>query len=434
MIKRSLLLLTVVLLYSSTLLAQQWTYSGTIPSAPDTINNNSGVQFVVVDANDRVWVNAFSSTGDSLFVPDSNKYKLVRPVYVYNPDGTLWKKIVSSTVGGVLYPFYGSGYGLEKDHNGNILVVKGGTMHRLDYQTGDGMTAPIMPFAGNSTASPAVDEAGNIYVVQVLPGAPLKKYDADFTFVSNIADTILDYGRYCEVSADGFTVYVPRYSANKVTRFRTTSEFDPYTADTILHGAAVESGEWDPVDPTKIWFSVGHAGYNPPTGTFEGRLGTYLMFDTATWAFTDSIKWQANVDYVNERPRGLAFSLDGTKAYIAEFGTSLPHPVQVFVNPQHVVGVEKEEGLVVESYSLGQNYPNPFNPSTSINFTVVNSGLVTVKVYDLLGKEVATLVNEELSNGSYNVSFDASKLASGTYVYRMTANGTQLSKKMMLVK
>ena len=84
-------------------------------------------------------------------------------------------------------------------------------------------------------------------------------------------------------------------------------------------------------------------------------------------------------------------------------------------------------------YSLS-NYPNPFNPSTTINYQLPENGFVTIKVYDVLGKEVATLVNENKSAGYYNVSFDASKLTSGVYIYTISANGFIQSKKMLLMK
>ena len=89
---------------------------------------------------------------------------------------------------------------------------------------------------------------------------------------------------------------------------------------------------------------------------------------------------------------------------------------------------------IVTSFTLSQNYPNPFNPSTEITFSVPKSGLVTLKVYDLLGRLVSTLVNENKSTGNYTVRFDASRLASGTYIYQMNANGILLSKKMVLLK
>jgi hypothetical protein len=94
----------------------------------------------------------------------------------------------------------------------------------------------------------------------------------------------------------------------------------------------------------------------------------------------------------------------------------------------------RETGERPEGFRLEQNYPNPFNPSTRIAFAVRGSGFVSLKVYDLLGREVQTLVNEELKAGSYETTFDASSLASGTYIYRLsTAEGIQ-SRKMMLVK
>ena len=86
------------------------------------------------------------------------------------------------------------------------------------------------------------------------------------------------------------------------------------------------------------------------------------------------------------------------------------------------------------SYSLSQNYPNPFNPTTKINFNVAKNGLVTMKVYNILGKEVATLVNGNYNAGSYSVDFNASKLSSGVYFYSIEVNGFKDIKKMMLVK
>ena len=89
---------------------------------------------------------------------------------------------------------------------------------------------------------------------------------------------------------------------------------------------------------------------------------------------------------------------------------------------------------IPSGYTLSQNYPNPFNPSTEIQFTLTSGGYTTLKVYDMLGKEVATLVNENLNPGTYKTKFDASRLASGTYVYTLTSNGTRLNNKMLLMK
>lgn len=86
------------------------------------------------------------------------------------------------------------------------------------------------------------------------------------------------------------------------------------------------------------------------------------------------------------------------------------------------------------SYFLASNYPNPFNPSTTINYEVPSSMFVTLKVYDVLGREVETLVNEVKSAGKYSVTFDGSKLSSGVYFYRMNAGSYTSTKKAILMK
>ena len=84
--------------------------------------------------------------------------------------------------------------------------------------------------------------------------------------------------------------------------------------------------------------------------------------------------------------------------------------------------------------SSDQNYPNPFNPTTTINYSVPKTSFVTIKVYDMLGKEVTTLVNEEQKPGNYNVEFSANKLASGIYFYGMQAGGFVETKKLIVLK
>ena len=102
--------------------------------------------------------------------------------------------------------------------------------------------------------------------------------------------------------------------------------------------------------------------------------------------------------------------------------------------PEGVVSVEDISGVTPSSYSLSQNYPNPFNPSTTINFTIPNSEFVTLKVFNILGSEVATLVNENLASGAYRFNFDAANLASGIYLYELNAGNFREIKKMNLLK
>jgi len=88
----------------------------------------------------------------------------------------------------------------------------------------------------------------------------------------------------------------------------------------------------------------------------------------------------------------------------------------------------------IKSYALNQNYPNPFNPSTSISFTLGKAGFVTLKIYDVTGKEVKTLVNEQKSPGTHSVVFDAQSFASGVYFYKIETGDFREIKRMILVK
>ena len=99
-----------------------------------------------------------------------------------------------------------------------------------------------------------------------------------------------------------------------------------------------------------------------------------------------------------------------------------------------LVGVGNSNSNVPKTYSLSQNYPNPFNPVTRISFELPKQGFVNLKVYDILGKEVKTLVNEVRGAGSYSVDFNASEFSTGVYFYRLESNGFTDTKKMMLIK
>ncbi|MDP4117126.1 MAG: T9SS type A sorting domain-containing protein [Bacteroidota bacterium] len=90
--------------------------------------------------------------------------------------------------------------------------------------------------------------------------------------------------------------------------------------------------------------------------------------------------------------------------------------------------------FVISDYRLDQNYPNPFNPSTTINYQLPKDGHVSLKIYDILGNEVASLVNEYKNHGNYSVNYNASRLSSGVYIYRIITGGFISSKKMILIK
>ena len=88
----------------------------------------------------------------------------------------------------------------------------------------------------------------------------------------------------------------------------------------------------------------------------------------------------------------------------------------------------------INSFYLSQNYPNPFNPSTKIKYSIAHSSFVTLKVYDLLGRGIAIIVNEEKAAGNYEINFNANKLSSGVYFYRIQAGSFTDTKKLILLR
>ena len=113
--------------------------------------------------------------------------------------------------------------------------------------------------------------------------------------------------------------------------------------------------------------------------------------------------------------------------------------------PNYGIAIFNENGIVnitsvdynsnsIQDFQLYQNYPNPFNPFTKISYQIPQQGFVTIKIFDVLGREVATLVNEEKPIGKYEVDFSSKGFASGVYIYRMKVNEFIESKKMILLR
>ena len=110
------------------------------------------------------------------------------------------------------------------------------------------------------------------------------------------------------------------------------------------------------------------------------------------------------------------------------------YPARVYRSVHSTTSVTLSYTQAPLALHLEQNYPNPFNPSTQISFHLPEAGHTQLRVYDLLGGEVRTLVNEFKQAGEYSIRFNASQLASGLYTYRLQHNGKTLTRKMLLAK
>jgi hypothetical protein len=109
-------------------------------------------------------------------------------------------------------------------------------------------------------------------------------------------------------------------------------------------------------------------------------------------------------------------------------------PVKFYFGNQASTGVKANSTEIVTKFVLSQNYPNPFNPSTTISFAIPSKAYVTLKVFDIMGREVATIVSEELSAGNYSRQWNAANMSSGIYFYRLQAGSYTETKKLVLLR
>ena len=157
-------------------------------------------------------------------------------------------------------------------------------------------------------------------------------------------------------------------------------------------------------------------------GTVIGSSGTILRTTNGgtTWVLQSS--------GTTETLNGVSFTDSDNGTVVGNGGTILR------TTTGGVVSVDEKDNEIPTEYLLSQNYPNPFNPNTTINYAVKERGFVQLKVYDVLGNEVATLVNEEKQLGNYSVSFSKNNLPSGVYVYSLLVNNFVQNRKMILLK
>ena len=207
-------------------------------------------------------------------------------------------------------------------------------------------------------------------------------------------------------------------------------------ADNAQWPGFVESGNLN-VDPgfgTSI-----NAVLNPGTGNNVGLLNWFTVVRTGTGT-TELYGYQlTNVDFssgnwVPDWPLPESSDLQYSNASLQTGATDGGYVGDPYWFTG-VTGVERVPGLVPDEFTLYDAYPNPFNPSTTIRFSIPESGNVSLKVYTVTGQEVMTLIDNEYTiNGSYDVSVNMINLSSGVYFYTLTQNNIFLTKKMILLK
>ncbi len=434
-------MILLILLATSLTFAQSWIYDGAFPDTSDFPRAYG--QGLAVDGAGKIWYTCYYST-DSIFADTTgngvgDEWQACRAIYVFNPDGTpaVFSPIKTIDLAdGTTDTLWNSNRGLRTDPDGNVVAGSWCIYYRFNHLTGDGMGNRLIPYPlpdpqpnGESIVAADFDDEGNMFTnCVVAANGPIRIFDDVWDLIGDgvPADSLAGYSRNISVSPDGKNIYFCNFTGSYgLIKYHSNLGVDGVYTDQIdylLPGLAVETSNWRP-GTDQLW--VG--------STNQGSGWTTCMWyalDTTSNTIVDSCEWQGVKD--GAKPRGTAFSADGMTMYLSTFNTWNVQAIQKFhKNPN---GTGWTYVGVIDGYTLSQNYPNPFNPITNIKYSVGKPGHTTVKVYNMLGQVVATLVNGNVSIGTYTVQFDASNLSSGVYVYELVSGSRKISKRMTVMK
>ncbi len=239
----------------------------------------------------------------------------------------------------------------------------------------------------------------------------------------------------CPIVPDGSTAML-RYNSGEDTAL-TRGWYDSTIVYYFNFSEAplmVDGSGMVPLSPIFVSFNInpGEPGGGPPSGFKTDSTGrTHNVPSTLPGDAAYSPLWEVNIydnadfDMVHDLSSALMANL------LVSGAANVNCPIVSVMNP---TAVEEEQNSHPAAYSLEQNYPNPFNPATNIAYSIPQKGFVSLRVYDALGREVTTLVNEVKPAGNYLVNFNAERLSSGIYFYRLQTGGFTQSHKMILLK
>ncbi len=357
---------------------------------------------------------------------------------------------------------------LSVDKEGNIYSsIYGNNLHKISPPPELEVTLLSSNFANNVCSE--VDSKGNVYVsdfsrnlirvitpegedrifasnITTSAGIAFDKDDNLFvaSFGTNTIYKISNEGSSKQVVTSGGGISNPvdldfdengiLYSSN----FNNGRIFK-ITLDDSFNAASVEFLAQVPQGANPNW-AIGYSAYNRGY-IYATGIGTDRIYRVST--DTGELEVFAgngqrttvdgdlqNCSFV--RPNGIAFTQSGDTCYVSEGGTTANN-LRMIVFSEDVTDVGSVDELPTK-IKLNQNYPNPFNPSTVISYQLSDASDVKLKIYDILGKEIKTLVNGRKYPGKYEVTFDASNLSNGVYIYELIAGEYSFRKKMTLIK
>jgi len=443
----------------------------------------------VVDLEGKLWI-GFNHNYTRQFECLNGDTIRTRGIYIFNADGTQatfspieFLEFDDGSKDTIFAESYanGGGLGITMMDDGSILYTSWGTLYKIDYLTGEGIARWYPKMESSTYALTSLTEAAHdpvqemIFITSVAPGNKIWALDEDLAFIAEAAEGLPQYHRsivartktdgtgqiFAATTWTGSGIFLlesddPEFESyvvvDTVGNVETTSEdtavtfvawaecLDWVDVDNgiLLYGAyttqviktlkvkkpdILHKSDWVIYDVDNKVEIASFGKYYPAAPANEAGLILPVNEDVPA----DSLGGQP----MSLTPRGATVEVDGDyyKFTINDYDLGTVQTVEWDAGT--AIGNDR---YVPYGFALEQNYPNPFNPTTSISFNIPENFDVSVDVYDLGGAKVATVYNGYMEAGSHNMTFDASDLASGTYLYKLTAGNLVVSRKMTLVK
>ncbi|MCX6163292.1 MAG: YCF48-related protein [Ignavibacteriae bacterium] len=292
--------------------------------------------------------------------------------------------------------------------------------------TGNGGTTWLLQSTGSTTA------LNSVYFISAFTGWAVGEFMTILKTTNSGTNWIPLLSSSLAVHSVFFTSSLVGYIAGNGILYKTTNGGLNWTVG-ISNPAMYLYSVHFPAGSLTTGYTVGMGTPSPPilkstdsgnnsTGWAAGWMGTIMRTSNGGTNWSDQISGTSN------SLRSIYFVNSLTGWTVGDLGTILK------TGNGGITTIKPVSIISPENFSLYQNYPNPFNPSTTIRFQIKDLRFVTLKVYDILGKEITVLVNEKQSPGVYEVTLDGSSLVSGIYFYKLIAGDFSETKKMLLIK
>ncbi|MEO8446838.1 MAG: SBBP repeat-containing protein [bacterium] len=453
---------------------REWTklYNGTsnmLDYGRDIVADNAGNAYVTgyANTNTAAVTIKYSPTGDSLWVRDyfnGSCYIIVRDandnIYVagkWGDDTVCDFLVIKYNSAGIeqwsrKYAGPGNGpdfaYGLQVDNSGNV------------YLTGAVYVGPFNAIATVKYNSSGVQQWDAIYDCPAFGSDRGNSVDVDSSgnvYVGGYSDTAITGRDFITIkyNSSGLRQWVKRYDGGSEEIY-TVRVFDQNNIYVNGPGYGT-SGNYDFTtvkyngNGDQLWvrsYDGNHGSDYPQQMILDGAGNIYITGAgqlTGSWEDIITIKydpagtllWNANYTGAGNNPDAAFDIAINNAGNVFVTGRSYGGAtVEDFVTIKYsqTTSIQLISGIIPDRFDLAQNYPNPFNPSTSINFNLPLTSQISLKLYDVSGKEIAELLNEVRAAGHYSYNFNAEHLAGGVYFYSLLAKGFKETKKMVIIK